>query len=145
MTKRSMLSAAVLALCCVQGAGAQPTYNPTAPTLPAPYNSANVMSPYINMLRGGDPAANFYMGVRPEQQRRYDSALLSRLPLDISRLESMIDDRVNLDVLEKQLPPTGHPVGFMIYNAYYNLPNQRSFIPYNPRPGMQGQALTPIR
>ena len=28
--------------------------------------------------------------------------------------------------------PTGHSAGFMIYNSYYRLPNQRSFIPYNP-------------
>jgi hypothetical protein len=148
MTKRSMLSAAVLALSWVQGASAQPNYGgPIAPVAPTPYNSTRVMSPYLQMLRGGDPAANYYGGVLPEQQRRFNETnqYLYRPTLEFGALNNMIDDRVNLDVLEQQLPPTGHATGFMIYNSYYNLPNQRSFIPYNPRPTMQGQPQTPMR
>jgi hypothetical protein len=144
MIKRSILSAAVLAL-GFSAASAQPTYSPTAPVMPAPYNSTRVVSPFFQMLRGGDAAANYYGGVLPEQQRRFSEDFLnysSRPTFSVGRLENMVDDRLNLDVLEKQLPPTGHPTGFMIYNAYYNLPNQRSFIPYNPRPMVQGQMQT---
>ncbi len=147
MSTRSMLGAAVLALSWTQGASAQPSFNPTPPLSPAPYNSTRIASPFLQMLRGGDAAANYYGGVLPEQQRRFDSSFLnSKFGTDVApRVDFMVDDRVNLDVLEKQLPPTGHPVGFMIYNSYYNLPNQRSFIPYNPRPMIQGQQQMPIR
>jgi hypothetical protein len=51
---------------------------------------------------------------------------------ELSRFDPSLDERLELEVLDKQLPATGHPAGFMIYNAYYQLPNQRSFIPYNP-------------
>ena len=33
------------------------------------------LSPYLNLLRGGDPAANYFLGVRPEQQRRTDTTV----------------------------------------------------------------------
>jgi hypothetical protein len=31
------------------------------------------LSPYLNLLRGGDPAANFFLGTVPEFQRRSDA------------------------------------------------------------------------
>lgn len=31
------------------------------------------LSPYLNLIRGGNPAANYYLGTVPEQQRRADA------------------------------------------------------------------------
>ncbi len=107
---------------------AQSVFNPSPPV--APY-SRPALSPYLNLLRGGDPASNYYLGVLTEYDRRYQ---LSRpiLSQDPSYLDPGLDDRSDLDIPERQLPTTGHPAGFMIYNGYYNMPNNRGFIPYNP-------------
>lgn len=37
------------------------------------------LSPYLNLLRGGDPAANFFLGTVPEFQRRSDTFGQQRL------------------------------------------------------------------
>jgi hypothetical protein len=34
------------------------------------------LSPYLNLIRGGNTAANYYLGTRPEIQRRNDSITL---------------------------------------------------------------------
>ena len=36
-------------------------------------NYRPALSPYLNLLRGGDPAANFFLGTVPEFQRRADT------------------------------------------------------------------------
>ena len=129
--------AAILALGWTQGAAAQSVFNPGPPAAPVPFNSTRVLSPWAELTRGGSPAANYYQGVLPEYQRRNEMNM-PRLTLELPRYDPTVDDRINLDVLEKQLPPTGHPTGFLIYNSYFNnLPNQRSFMPYNPATGKQ--------
>src|SRR6516225_5942547 len=42
------------------------------------------LSPYLNLLRGGDPASNYFLGVIPEQQRRANNQLFRQ---EISALE----------------------------------------------------------
>jgi len=119
-------------LLVAQIASAQPLFNQN-PVMSAPY-SRPALSPYLNLLRGGDPAANYYLGVMTEFDRRYRESRIG-LPPDQSPypfFDPALDDRADLDVKERQLPPTGHQAGFMIYNAYYRIPNQRAFIPYNP-------------
>ena len=125
---RYRIAIAILAT-CGSIASAQSVFNPPS-AAPTPY-SRPTLSPYLNLLRGGDPAANYYLGVWPEFERRYQQSR-SPLAVESARPEPTLDDRAELELREKMLPPTGHPTGFMIYNAYYNLPNQRSFIPYNP-------------
>jgi hypothetical protein len=115
-------------LTCTQ-ASAQSVFNPN-PRIAAPY-SRPALSPYLNLLRGGDPAANYYLGVLTEYDRRFRDAQMM-MPIEMPRQELTVDDRTDLDVPDRRLPPTGHQAGFMIYNAYYRLPNQRSYLPYNP-------------
>src|SRR5262245_36061466 len=47
---------------------AQMTY-PYGPPAYGPFYRP-MLSPYLNLLRGGDPAANYFLGVLPEFQRR---------------------------------------------------------------------------
>jgi hypothetical protein len=131
MNKRTMWTAGaiVIALGSLQSASAQSVFNPNPP-VGAPY-SRPALSPYLNLLRGGDAAANYYLGVLTEYDRRYQLTVPS-VPPSTAYLEPYVDDRADMDVRERQLPATGHQAGFMIYNSYYRIPNQRSFIPYNP-------------
>src|SRR5262245_61056897 len=127
-------AAALFVLAFAQVASAQTIFNPNPP-ITAPY-SRPALSPYLNLLRGGDPAANYYLGVLTEYDRRYRESRIG-LPTDPQQPylgDPMLDDRADVEVRERQLPPTGHSSGFMIYNAYFRMPNQRSFIPYNPNP-----------
>jgi hypothetical protein len=109
------------------------TYNQNQPLMP-PYMQQPALSPYLNMVR--TPASNYFLGVLPEQQNRNFQNTYKNLVFDLYRNQQFsLDDRMELDVPIRQLPPTGHTAGFMIYNSYYNLPNQRGYIPYNPRVG----------
>lgn len=130
MIKTIYLSAAIALLGIASPAPAQFTQNPP---VVAPY-SRPALSPYLNLLRGGDPAANYYLGVLTEYDRRFQLTQPT-LPASTPRLDSFVDDRADVDVPLRQLPPTGHSAGFMIYNSYFRVPNQRSFVPYNPMGG----------
>ncbi len=106
-------------------------FNPV-PTYAAPRPYA---SPYLNLLRGGDMSANYFSGVLRDRDLTDVQTKQHLGTMDRSRLDSSLDERIDLEDRDKQLPPTGHPAGFMIHGGYYQLPNQRSFLPYNPGPG----------
>lgn len=129
-TLRLTLGSAALLL-MAQFASAQTIYNPN-PVITAPY-SRPALSPYLNLLRGGDPAANYYLGVLTEYDRRYRESRIGIPTADPGTLvDPYVDDRADLDVKDRTLPPTGHQAGFMVFNSYFRIPNQRTYIPYNP-------------
>jgi hypothetical protein len=117
-------------------ASAQSVFNP----MPVSPYSRPSLTPYLNLLRGGDPAANYYLGVRPEFERRYEQAWTNAAIQNLSTrpiYDKYVDDRLDIDVPIQQLPPTGHPAGFQIYNSYYNMPGTRGYLPYNPSAARQ--------
>src|SRR5262249_41541275 len=64
--------------------------NLRGPGLVSPYNSSFTrpgpsLSPYLNLLRGGNPAANYYLGVVPEVERRNTAAAFSAGIYDLSQ------------------------------------------------------------
>lgn len=79
------------------------------------------LSPYLNMLRGGDPAANYFIGVLPEFQRRQDrntmypaiQGLANQLPPRPGGFERDVDT---------PLGSTGHPVAFGYTGGYFGGP-----------------------
>src|SRR5216684_7044894 len=75
------LALAVLASAARAQPGTTPyNLNIYGPGLVSPYNSSFTrpgpnLSPYLNLLRGGgNPAANYYLGVIPEVERRNNAA-----------------------------------------------------------------------
>jgi hypothetical protein len=69
------------------------------------------------LLRGGNPAANYYLGVIPEIERRNNAAAFSAGILDLSQ---RIDNPVGgTDQLFANLPQTGHPVQFFNFSTYF--------------------------
>jgi hypothetical protein len=100
------------------------------------------LSPYLNLLRGGNPAANYYLGVVPDRyQRAYDVQVQTQL----YQLERQVT--TNADLLEEGAPSlrsTGHPAQFMNYGPYYNLSNNLRFNPSNTQravPPLPGQRI----
>jgi hypothetical protein len=74
------------------------------------------LSPYLNLLRGGNPAINYYGLVRPEQQ----------FTQSIQQLQMQATAGPVAAPLEgvQTLPYTGHPVRFVNYSHYYNFYGQ---------------------
>jgi hypothetical protein len=71
-------------------AGGNTALPPT--TVLQPQNSP-LLSPYLNLLRGGNPAANYYLGVVPERARRANETQLgSNLNQLIPDVGRIIDD-----------------------------------------------------
>lgn len=123
------LGLALLTLFIVAAAAhAQPssTYpynlNLYGPGVVSPYNSSFTrpgpnLSPYLNLLRGGNPAANYYLGVVPEVERRNNAAAFSAGILDLAR--RIENPPAESDELFPTLQQTGHPVQFFNYSYYF--------------------------
>jgi hypothetical protein len=96
----------------VQGQYA-PYYRPGGNT--GTYNPPGPISPYLNMLRGTNPAVNYYLGVRPEFQLR---SLQQQVLLGEERRVQVPEESTELF---PKLAGTGHPALFLNYGGYYNL------------------------
>ncbi len=77
------------------------------------------LSPYLNMLRPGDPAINYFSGVMPELQRRQDRTLMYG---SLQGLMSQLPAPPNLDEQDLDVPliSTGHPTAFNYTGMYFN-------------------------
>jgi hypothetical protein len=87
----------------------------------SPYNSSFTrpgpnLSPYLNLLRGGNPAANYYLGVVPEVERRNNAAAFRA---GIQDLAQRVENLPEQDQVFTSLPQTGHPVQFFNLGAYF--------------------------
>ncbi len=80
-----LLLTAAAALLCVQGAHAQLNagFSPLGRQAYG-YGTRPNLSPYLNLIRGGNTAANYFVGVRPEVQRRQQAALFSTEITDLN-------------------------------------------------------------
>src|SRR5262245_39849947 len=111
-----------------------PTLNPGARF--APYSRAPLsnptgqprLSPYLNLLRGGNPAANYYMGVVPEiERRRFESQAIAGFQyLEQPTATPPAAGGGSEDELFPRLSQTGHPVQYMNAAPYYNMGTSRA-------------------
>jgi hypothetical protein len=76
------------------------------------------LSPHLNLLRGGNPAVNYYLGVLPDQRARALEADLYGFPDIPARRRTGLED---LEDTLPSLPETGHAVRFLNYGPFYNL------------------------
>jgi hypothetical protein len=121
-------------------------YSPYSPYTPYPraglYNpySSPALSPYLNLRRGGSPAANYYLGVVPEVQRRQQYNQLNAEIRDVEqrRLTPLAPDT---EALVPQLPETGHATQFLNVSPYFTGGNPY----YNPPAATQPQQRQPAR
>ncbi len=95
------------------------------------------LSPYLNFLRGGDPAANYFLGVQPEFQRRQDR---NQIYGSIQGISNLLPRRPGIfeEDIDRPLPSSGHPTAFGYTGSYFGSANQMGRTPGNPfgpRPG----------
>jgi hypothetical protein len=117
----SRFKLAFIALSLVLAASAaqaqQPVVQPTQPYTPP------VLNPYLNLLRGGNPAVNYYGLVRPQMQQNQQ---LQRLQNGLARTTEEVEAAAATPAMTPGvLADTGHTVGFMTYSRFFNTVSPR--------------------
>jgi hypothetical protein len=78
------------------------------------------LSPYLNFLRGGDPAANYFLGTLPEFQRRANA---KQFGTEINALNQAMLSQATAEpvdpLLFRPLMETGHPTAFNNTLTYF--------------------------
>lgn len=85
------------------------------------------LSPFLNLLRGGSPAANYYLGVVPERDRRLTDAQFRTAIQDLERRPDTVPGGEDL---LPTLPQTGHAAQFMNYSTYFNTGYSSRYAPF---------------
>ncbi len=112
--------AAMLALAAgwTSTARAQITY-PVQPQYGPGYQT--MLSPYLNMLRGGDPAANYFLGVLPEFQRRENRnqfrSQINQLQVLTAPLRNPLEEPLEEGL--RTFMPSGHATAFGYVGTYF--------------------------
>ena len=129
--RRIALVTAVLVLSALaaQPAAAQPgIYAPSAPPSYGVYNRP-LLSPYLNLLRGGDTASNYFLGVVPEQNRRFNDRLFRSEIRDLERRTADTSTPGDFEDLITPLGSTGHPTAFLNTVGYFGAGAGRVGVP----------------
>jgi hypothetical protein len=118
----------VIAVGLVLAQGAGKVFAQAGPYVsPGPYGYSQYgygtprLSPYLNLLRGGNTAANYFMGVVPEVERRANARLFTNQIQDLERRVQGIEEPGELF---PRLSETGHPAVFGNYGSYFGTMNQ---------------------
>jgi hypothetical protein len=113
-----------------------PYYNPYSNAPGLNPGGGPRLSPYLNLLRGGNPAANYFMGVVPEiDRRRYQAISQSQIQgLELSTaLPAVNPEDADLGFATSI---TGHPVVFNNTSTYFSgvgpLPTPGRNVPMSP-------------
>jgi hypothetical protein len=127
--RKHLLAVAAWVSLAAGGLSAQVLPYPQSSIRPEDFSSRPALSPYLNLLRGGDPASNYYLGVIPEFQRRFfenravgDFETLGRRT---AQTRDLLDEILATQPLVRTLPPTGHATSFQNYGTYFSTLNPR--------------------
>lgn len=99
---------------------------------PNMYNrAAQPLSPYLNLLRGGNTAVNYFYGVRPGTQPSAFTGMFSPMGVGprqtffpvVDTLADLTDDPQS----GLRIAPTGHPVGFNNTLNYFGPTSGQTF------------------
>jgi hypothetical protein len=89
--------------------------------------SRPALSPYLDLTRGGNPAANYFLGTLPEIDRRKtkveQGTAINELERRTDTLGAQLQaDKDLYDLTGGGLPPTGHAATFGNMSTYFGLP-----------------------
>jgi len=103
---------------------------------PGPFPSGTPgLSPYLDLTRGGNRAANYFLGTIPEIERRRNAAQFGAAIQGLERRQRPTTE-VEAEELVPTLPETGHPVAFGSYYPYYLLGAGPTSVARPPQPGI---------
>ena len=138
--KRAFIAALVALTASSGSALAQNVYPYAPPNYGPGYRPG--LSPYLNMLRGGDPAANYFLGVQPEFQRRQNAVLFQQQLYGLSAQTSAISAGLTSPeaALFQPLAATGHATAFNNTAGYFNTGGSTTMLPGT---GMRRSTTTP--
>jgi hypothetical protein len=92
-----------------------------------------IFSPYLDLLRGGSPSANYFLGTVPSLQQQQQSVRFIMPEVGAFR-----QPRLDVDEVLRQLPETGHPVQFLSYGPFFSRlnagPRSAMLTPYSVNP-----------
>jgi len=136
-----LVLAALTATACLLGFGTDRAWAQAGPYVtPGPYGNSQYgygtprLSPYLNLLRGGNnpgsTAANLYLGVVPEVERRANARLFGTQITDLERRVAGVEEAQDLF---PRLNETGHAAVFNNVGTYFGSNLQR---PQGPNPGL---------
>jgi hypothetical protein len=77
-----------------------------------------LLSPYLDLLRGGDPAVNYFLGTVPEFQRRANAAQFRSAIQDLEQRTGQPTTTEPEDLF-KPLTSTGHPTAFLNTGGFF--------------------------
>jgi hypothetical protein len=122
----------LLAIVAVGGSARAQIAGPSSP-VPAPnaYNrQTQPLSPYLNLLRGGNNAVNYYYGVRPGTGPGVQGVMGQPGLGPRQTFFPVVDTLAELQSDESKgiprMAPTGHPVGFNNTMGYFGQGPARS-------------------
>ena len=102
-------------------------YNPYGtPGGYGPYVRPPTVSPYLNLLNGGNAGINYYLLVRPEiefraRQNQLEAALRGLETQRAAGLPGELEELLRNLNISDPLRGTGHPATFGDFQPYYNL------------------------
>ena len=135
---------ALSALVAVGGSARAQIAGPASPVpAPNPYSrQTQPLSPYLNLLRGGNPGVNYYYGVRPGTTggaATFGAAGLApggsrptSFPIQFTADDALVMPEPGEGYI---LPPAGHPTAFNNTMGYFPGPSAGG---QRPRPGIGG-------
>jgi hypothetical protein len=128
-----LIAAGVLGVACypaaaqAPGAFSSPRFGPQV----TPFNPAPV-SPYLNLVRGNNPALGLYLGTYPELDRQRFQNSTNQAFQGLDAFLGQPQQPLDFGGIPT-LPQTGHLSSFQSYGFYYNSPfQQRPYYPLNP-------------
>ncbi|MBI3406890.1 MAG: hypothetical protein HY040_00855 [Planctomycetes bacterium] len=117
----------VLATALIPGAASAQYFPLQRPQL-NPY-AQPAISPYLDIVRGGNPAINYYNGTLTEFDRRNNALQQQYMQSQVNQLQQQTTLLEEQDFIPA-LSQTGHAAGFQVYGGYYTFQNApRSFFP----------------
>ncbi len=104
---------------------------PALAQIPGLGRQGPALSPFLNLRRGGNPAANYFLGTLPELDRRATKAEQGAALLDLERRaeEASTGENPLSPQRDLRLPPSGHATYFGNTAGYFGQPTPRPATP----------------
>lgn len=106
------------------GYAAQAQVRPSVPRT-TPSSRPSTVSPYLNMLRGGNPAFNYFSLVKPQIAAQETLKDLEQRQQEMQQETQQLSDQMQTGTPQTRSRgfTTGHPTHFFYYGPYF--PNKK--------------------